>query len=461
MLERDPGSFRDPSGFVYRRDGVVLRQVNRAYLEEWLALEASGLMATLVRTKRLIPHEEVALELAAGPGEAVAVIRPEPLEFVSYPYEWTFSQLKDAALLTLDVQDAAMASGFTLKDASAFNVQFHRGRPLLIDSLSFERATPGAPWVAYRQFCEHFLAPLALMAYRDVRFGALLRDFIDGIPLDFAAELLPTRTWLRLGIAAHIRLHARAQHRYADQAVTADKKAGMSPARLQALVASLRSTVRRLDWQPAGTEWADYTENTNYDEAATNAKAALVERFLAAAAPKRVWDLGANTGRYSRIAADGGAWVLAPDGDPAAAERHYRALEKSVRARIMPLVIDLANPSPDLGWNGLERASFIGRANADVSLALALVHHLAIGRNIPLPDVAQLMARLSSELIIEWVPKEDSQVRRLLASRRDVFADYTEAGFRAAFEARFELVEEAPIPGTVRILMRYRRREPA
>ena len=226
-------------------------------------------------------------------------------------------------------------------------------------------------------------------------------------------------------------------------------------------MASLRSTVKRLDWRPAGTEWADYADNTNYDEAATTAKAALVERFLAAASPRRVWDLGANTGRYSRIAAAGGAWVLAPDGDPAAAEQLYRSLEKGVRARIMPLVIDLANPSPDLGWNGRERASFLARANADVSMALALVHHLAIGRNIPLPDVAELMARLSPELIIEWVPKEDSQVRRLLASRRDVFADYTEAGFRAAFEPRFDLVEEAPIPGTVRILMRYRRRDAA
>ena len=289
----------------------------------------------------------------------------------------------------------------------------------------------------------------------------MLRDFIDGIPLDFAAELLPTRTWLRLGIAAHIQLHARAQHRYADQAVEADKGAGDVAERgsRPSWPASVDGQAPR--WRPAGTEWADYADNTNYDEAATNAKAALVERFLGNRGPERVWDLGANTGRYSRIAADGGAWVLAPDSDPAAAERHYRSLENGRPASVMPLVIDLANPSPGLGWNGLERASILARANADVSMALALVHHLAIGRNIPLPDVAQLMARLSSELIIEWVPKEDSQVRRLLASRRDVFADYTEAGFRAAFEPRFELVEEAPIPGTVRILMRYRRREAA
>ena len=385
MLERDPGSFRDPSGFVYRRDDVLLRQVNRAYLEEWQALEASGLLASLIRSKRLIPHEDVALDLAASPGDAVAVIRPEPLEFVSYPYEWTFSQLKDAALLTLDVQDAAMAAGFTLKDASAFNVQFHGGRPLLIDSLSFERATPGAPWVAYRQFCEHFLAPLALMAYRDVRFGALLRDFIDGIPLDFAAELLPTRTWLRLGIAAHIRLHARAQHRYADHAVAVDKGAGMSPTRLEALVASLRSTVKRLDWQPAGTEWADYADNTNYDEAATNAKAGPGRTVPGGRRARASLGPGGQYGPLQPHRSRRRAWVLAPDGDPAAAERLYRSLEKTARRRIMPLVIDLANPSPDLGWNGLERASFIARANADLSMALALVHHLAIGRNIPLP----------------------------------------------------------------------------
>ena len=456
-IERDPGSFRDPSGFVFRRDGIIYRQIDRPYADDWAAVRAAGLLDRLIARGALIAHDEVALELAADPSTAVAVIRPEPLAFVSYPYEWTFSQLKDAALLTLDVQREALAAGFVLKDASAFNVQYHRGRPTLIDSLSFEPAVPEAPWVAYRQFCEHFLGPLALMAYKDIRFGTILRDYLDGIPLDLTSKLLPRRTRLRLGLAAHIHLHARAQRRYADEAVEGGSRGGMSRSRQDALLTSLRTTVEKLEWRPAGTEWADYAEHTSYDAAATDAKADLVRRYLRDAGSQAVWDLGANTGTYSRIAADEGAWVLAPDGDPAAAERLYRALDVAGRGRILPLVIDLANPSPDLGWAGRERASLTARSNADTVMALALIHHLAIGRNVPLGSIADYFARLAPNAIVEWVPKEDPMVVKLLASRRDVFADYTLEGFRAAFGERFGLVEEAEIPGTVRRLFRLRR----
>jgi hypothetical protein len=457
-IERDPGSFRDPSGFVFRREGTLYRQINRSYADDWTALGSSGLLDRLIARGALIAHEEVSSDLAAEPESAIAIIRPEPVEFISYPYEWTFSQLKDAALLTLDVQREALGSGFVLKDSSAFNVQFHRGRPTLIDSLSFERAEPDAPWVAYRQFCEHFLAPLALMAYRDIRCGLMLREHIDGIPLDLASRLLPTVTRVRLGPAAHIHLHARAQQRYADRAVESGTSRGMSRSRQEALLTSLRTTVEKLNWKPTGTEWADYADRTSYDVEATTSKESIVQRFLVASAGRHVWDLGANTGRYCRIAADLGAWVLAPDVDPAAAERHYRDLDSAGRSKILPLVIDLANPSPDLGWAGRERASFAARTNADTVMALALVHHLAIGRNIPLASIAAYFATLAQDAIVEWVPKEDSMVKKLLASRRDVFDDYTEAGFRAAFDERFNLVDEAGIPGTVRRLFLFRRR---
>ena len=457
--ERDPGSFRDPSGFVFRREGTLYRQIDRPYADEWSALRASGLLDRLIARGALIAHEEVATDLAAEPRTAVAVLRPERVGFISYPYEWTFSELKDAALLTLDVQREALGAGFVLKDASAYNVQFHRGRPTLIDSLSFERAEPEAPWVAYRQFCEHFLAPLALMAYKDVRCGLMLREFIDGIPLDLASRLLPRVTRIRLGPAAHIHLHARAQRRYADEAVDTGSRRGMSRSRQEALLTSLGTTIQKLTWEPEGTEWADYADQTSYDAEATTSKESIVRRFLVASGGRHIWDLGANTGRYCRIAADLGAWVLAPDVDPAAAERHYRGLDGAARSTILPLVIDLANPSPDLGWAGRERASFAARTNADTIMALALVHHLAIGRNIPLGSIGAYFATLARDAIIEWVPKDDAMVRKLLASRRDVFDDYTEDGFRAAFAERFELVDEAAIPGTVRRLFLFRRRD--
>ncbi|MDQ3937786.1 MAG: SAM-dependent methyltransferase, partial [Chloroflexota bacterium] len=192
---------------------MLYRQVHEEHAADWQQFQASGLYRQLIEQDRLIVHEEAPVAEAFD-SQAWMVLKPRPLEFISYPYEWTFGQLKDAALLTLAAQRDAITVGMTLKDASAYNVQFDNGQPLLIDALSFERRQDDEPWVAYRQFCQHFLAPLALMALRDVRCGLLLRDFVDGIPLDLAATLLPWRSRLRTGLAAHLHLHARAQQRH-------------------------------------------------------------------------------------------------------------------------------------------------------------------------------------------------------------------------------------------------------
>lgn len=456
---RDPGSFRDPGGFVYRRDGVLYRQVGPAAIADWEAFLASGLADRLIGGGRLIGHEIAPLELAAT-ADARAVIRPEAIDFISYPFEWTFSQLQDAALLTLDVELEALKAGWSLRDASAYNVQFRNARPVMIDSLSFEPHEDGRPWVAYRQFCEHFLAPLAVMARRDIRLGRLLRADPDGIPLDLAKGLLPWRTRLNMGLLSHLHLHANAQRRYAgnEDEGQAARGARISRQRLAGLIGNLRGTVAGLKWSPGGTEWSDYAENTSYGERATADKLRLVGEFVGQVPGTRAWDLGANTGRYSRIAADAGKHVLAFDIDPAAAERNYLAIRKEGRTDILPLILDLANPSPGIGWAGQERRSLIDRANPDVVLALALVHHLAISRNVPLPMLFDLFARLSPRAIVEFVPKDDPMVRRLLATREDVFPDYTLEGFRAAAGARFEIVREVPIAESPRVLFLLGRR---
>jgi hypothetical protein len=444
---------------MYRRDGVLLRQVNRVAAEEWMAVEASGLFTRLQTVGLLVPHEIADPALAADPERALVVIRPEPVPFISYPYEWTFGQLKAAALLTLQLQERAMAAGFELRDASAYNVQLLRGRPVFIDTLSFRRAQPGAPWIAYRQFCEHFLAPLALMARRDIRLGGMLRDHLDGIPLDLAAALLPGRSRLSLGLGSHVHLHARAQRRHADRPDSAAQASArtMSPTRQAALLDSLRRVIEGFSWTPAGTEWADYGTASSYDDASAARKRAIVADLLGAARPGVVWDLGANAGRYSAIAAGVADRVLALDIDPAASERHWRALQASGDTKILPLLQDLANPSPALGWDARERRSLFERAEGATLMALALVHHLAIGRNVPLPMLSATLARLGDQLLIEWVPKEDPMVRRMLATREDVFRDYTETGFRAAFERDFAVEVARPVEGTPRVMYLLRR----
>jgi hypothetical protein len=456
----DPASFRDPSGFVFRREGILYRQVQPPAAADWEAFGSSGLLDRLVADRLLVDHNDAPPELAALP-DAVAVLQPRPLDFISYPYEWSFSQLKEAALLTLELQLRALDAGMRLKDASAYNIQLDAGRPILIDTLSFEVAAPTEPWPAYRQFCEHFLAPLALMAHRDVRCGLMLRDFIDGIPLDLAARLLPGRTRLNLGLASHIHLHAGAQRRASKDAPPASdapkRERRISATGQRALLDSLQRTVAGLKWEPT-SHWTEYASSTSYSDAATASKGEIAREMLASVGGSTAWDVGANTGVYSAMAADAGYRVIAWDQDAGSVEAHWRRVRGGSGPRILPLICDLANPSPAIGWALEERASFLERGEPDVMLALALVHHLAIGNNVPLPGVARLFARMAPMAIVEFVPKEDPMTRGLLAARRDIFGHYTLEGFRAAFGDSFRIVREAPVTDSPRTLFLLERR---
>lgn len=410
----------------------------------------SGLYDKLVKAGLLIPHVEV----DQPPAETELfhkIIQPERVQFISYPYEWSFNQLKDAALATLSIQRRALKVGMSLKDASAYNIQFVRGKATLIDTLSFEIYKEGQPWVAYRQFCQHFLAPLALMALRDVRLNQLLRVYIDGVPLDLASGLLPSKTRLNFGLLTHIHLHAGAQKRYSGADVKS-RAATMSKQAMTGLIDSLDSTVRNLEWRPGGTEWGNYYEITNYSDAAFEHKKQLVRNWSARIKPALVWDLGANQGVFSRVAAENGAFVVSSDIDPTAVEQNYRQAKTEKMENILPLLLDLTNPSPSIGWANEERDSFGGRGPADMLLALALIHHLAISNNVPLLQIADFFAGLGTWLVIEFVPKADSQVQKLLVSREDIFPNYTPEGFEAAFQQRFRIAEAINVRESERTL---------
>lgn len=451
-------SFRDPAGFVFQVDGVVRRQVSLAGKPAYDALVTTGLYDELVDERLLVSHRETLSSESWGP-ECFRIIEPERIPFVTYPYEWCFSQLRDAALLTLEIQERALARGVTLKDASAYNVQFVDGHPVFIDTLSFEPYEPGSPWIAYRQFCQHFLAPLLLMSLVDVRLLGLLRVHLDGIPLDLASGLLPRRSWLRPTTLLHVHLHARSLRRHANTHLnTLPANVSVSMTAMRGLIDSLRSAVSSLQWMPVGTEWADYTESNRYSPEAEAEKANLVDSYIRTITPGVVWDLGANTGSYSRIAAHRGWRVLSFDVDPAAVEKNYRLVKEHRDERILPLLLDLTNPSAGLGWANGERMAWVDRGMPDAILALALVHHLAIANNVPLPMVAEFFAGIASILVIEFVPKADSQVQRLIGSRKDIFPDYTQDGFEGAFQEFFEIIESDPIPSSERWLYLMRRK---
>ncbi|MBW1879009.1 MAG: SAM-dependent methyltransferase [Deltaproteobacteria bacterium] len=450
---RVPGSFRDPSGFLFRHQGRVYRHVGPRYAEDYALLMDSGLHAALVADGDLVDHEEVDDLIAPDASPPFRTLLPEQIDTLSWPYEWCFGQLGDAALLTLRVHRKALEHGMCLKDASAYNVQFRHGRPVLIDTLSFARWDTDAPWVAYQQFCKHFLAPLALMAKVDIRLAGLLRVHIDGIPLDLASRLLPWGTRLSPGLAAHLHLHARAQRTWGDAAGEGKPppKPSFSHNAMIGLVGSLEKAVRGLRWEPSGTEWADYYARTSYDDEALQHKTDLVAALIDEVGPTSAWDLGANDGRFSRLAVERGASTVAWDLDPAAVERCWRGCREE-RIDLLPLVLDLTNPSPGLGWAHTERASLQDRGPVDLVMALALVHHLAIGNNVPLDRIAAWLVRLGGSLIVEFVPKSDPQVRRMLATREDVFPDYTWEGFEAAFSRHATIARREPVPGTERSL---------
>jgi ribosomal protein L11 methylase PrmA len=453
-VEKDPASFRDPSGFVFWKGGTLYRQVNTLYEDHYRKLMDGGLYADLVKHRQLLAHDEVEFAFDQHPG-AYRVIEPQRVRFISYPYEWSFSQLKDAALLTLTLQRKALYHGMTLKDASAYNVQFLDGKPVLMDTLSFETYVEGQAWVAYRQFCQHFLAPLLLMAQGDVRLGQFLRLYIDGIPLDIASKLLPKRSYAQLGTLMHIHLHARAQQRYSGARATQPTRPLQKSALLN-IIDSLTQTINGLK-PHLDTAWMDYYQGDSYIDEGLAHKKRVVDQFITTANPAVVWDMGANTGVFSRLASAKDISTVAWDIDAGAVELNYRQVKQNNETNLLPLIVDLTNPSPGLGWANEERRSLSERANADLLLVLALVHHLAIVNNVPLARIAAFFAQLAPALIIEFVPKSDAKVKELLASRADIFPNYTQDGFEAAFRTVYDIIESHPIPQSERTLYLMRR----
>ena len=451
-----PSSFRDPAGYVFRRDGILYRGIRAPGRPHFDALMSSGLYEELVAAGLLINHEEVP---SAGdrPGDLYKVIRPEEVPFVSYPYEWSFSQLQDAALATLEIEKRALARGLSLVDASAYNIQFLRGRPVLIDTLSLRKSIDGEPWTAYRQYCQHFLAPLALMSLRDIRLGQLARVYLDGIPLDLASSLLPLGSRRRPSLLLHLHLHARSQKRFEARTVPAARRT-IGRHALLGLVDSLESGTRKLRWRASGTEWADYYEDTNYSGEGREDKRRTVEEFAAAVRPRTLWDFGGNVGTFSRAAAASGASAVSFDIDPACVEKNYLRVRAEKEQNILPLLLDLTNPSPPAGWENTERMGLFERGPADAILALALIHHLAIGNNVPFDRIARLLARAGRHLLVEFVPKSDSQVKRLLVTREDIFVSYTQAEFERSFGEIFEIRRRVPLRGSERALYVMERR---
>jgi hypothetical protein len=458
----DPGSFRDPSTTVFYAEGVVLRGLDAEAAADWAALSQAPFFASAAKAGRIVgttalTDAEAKRVTPEGKSWPV-VLKHDRVPFVSYPYEWTFSQLQDAALLHLDLLIEALDAGLSMKDGYAYNVQWHGARPTFIDVPSFERGT-GGPWPGYRQFCRTFLFPLLLTAHKDVSFRPLLRGQVDGIEPKQIRLMMSLRDSVKAGVLRNVVLHsavdarAAAKERGSRQVGEDLQKAGFNAEIAKAAAKSLRKLVAGLTWTVGETIWKDYRQRNSYSDEDTAAKQTFVDAALAGQGYGLVWDLGANDGAYARIAAKHAGYVVAADFDEGAIDPLYRALKAEGNTTILPLVIDLADPSPGIGWRNRERPAFFDRTKPDVVLMLALLHHLAITANVPLPEIVDWMRSFGSRIVVEFVHTDDVQVQRLLANKPEgLFPDYRVDVFERLLAERFTVEKQVPLPSGTRTL---------
>lgn len=389
-----------------------------------------------------------------------AVLRHELIPFISWPYEWTPGMLRDAALLTLDVTLEAIEGDLMVKDATPYNVQFRGARPVFVDVGSFERLVPGEPWAGYRQFCMQFLYPLMLQAWKGVPFQPWMRGALEGITPTQMRGLISFRDRFRKGATLHVVAHSRLDRKYSERGLTGGevkqelKRAGFGKEMLRANVRKMRNIVESLEWSPPASVWTRYREIATYTGDEDAVKMNFVRKACAASPGLGlVWDLGANDGRYSRIAAEHADYVLAVDLDPSTVEILYRDLKDDAgRENILPLVMNLTDPSPGIGWRGAERRPFEERGKPDMVLALALLHHVSITGNVPMREIVDWLRSLDAALVVEFMTREDPMVKKLLSAKRVGHADYDQPFFEQLLGERFDVREQERLPSATRVL---------
>lgn len=452
----DGGSYRDRAGRVFRRDGEIYRGVRADALDTWRAVAAKPFYRDLEREGKVVATSEAARELAP---EWDGVLHHERVPVVSYLYEWPFGMLRRAALLHLEILDRALSDGVTLRDATPFNVQWVGTRPVFIDVLSFAPLAEGALWTGYRQFCEQFLYPLLIEAYKGIPFQPWLRGHIDGIDAEAASRLLMPSKVLRPGVLKHVYLHAalqRSMRARTSMSVAKEIRTQQHVHSRELIRANVRNLTKIIEGLRgnASSDWTEYEGTHSYSPEDRAAKERFVAEALRESRPAVTFDIGCNTGAFSEIAAQHCASVVAVDSDPQVIERLFARGHE----RILPLVWDLADPSPGLGWRGRERPPLHERLRPDLTLALALIHHLVLGRNILLSEVIAELGSFGGDAVIEWVDRTDPMAARMLDRKDEPFEDYTLANFEEQLARAFVIERKQPLASGSRALYFVRSR---
>lgn len=438
------GSFRDRDGRVYHYQGRVFRGLSETALDNFRILQENPFYQKLAESGKLVGTCELSDEENPLPDDMKSqwsgFLEHDSVPVISYPYEWTFSMLKAAAALQLHLVERAVSNGFTLKDATPYNIQFVNRKPVFIDIPSFEPLQQGEPWAGYRQFCEMFLFPLLLQAYKKCNFQPFMRASINGIDVQTAASIFGIRDRFRKGVMSHVWLQSKLDQRFGGSSENVRsnlKSAGFNKELILVNVRKLQKLVKKLEWQATGSEWGDYTEFHNYSEDDHVLKEEFIRKAIVDEKPVTVWDIGCNTGQFSRIAASTCHQVLSTDIDHVAVERLF--LNPDTPDNILPLVQNIADPSPNWGWRNRERSDLQTRSQPDLVLCLALIHHVVITANIPLAEFIDWLAGLTDKLVIEYVSRKDDKVQTLLRNKEDKYKDYSRESLEMNLNRHFDI----------------------
>lgn len=460
------GSFRDPSGFVYKANGRIFRGVSEQIKEDVIEFLHSDFYKRnahkkIVGTTQINERDVVEAGITADIAKRHALwLEHDVVDFITYPYEWSFELLKSAALLHLELHIEALSEGYDIKDASAYNIQFLGCQPVFIDTLSFCKYRENSYWVGYKQFCEQFLAPLALNAYGKVDFNHWFRGALEGVDLVSASRLLPTTSFLSLTLLTNLHVQAWAMSKVnsTKSLKLANKKSGLPKKNYIYLLESLHRFIYKL--KPyTDTYWSKYKYNSSYTESGAKEKEAIVLEFLKRHGVQRLLDIGCNTGYYSEKAIGVGvSRVIGTDFDCGALNVAAKnALGKNLN--FTPIYFDICNPSPAGGWNLDERMPTKQRFNnIDATVSLAVVHHIVIGRNIPLDEYVDWLVGLAPHGLVEFVPKRDPMVMGLLSNREDIFPDYEEEIFLNMLSRKTNITGVYPLTNSSRVLIAFSRK---
>ena len=458
-LSFENGSFRDRTSRVLIHRNHVFRALDSLALQQWHHLKELDFYKHGVECQKIIDTRERSLAEFDLPllqtRQWEGLLEHQRIPFISYPYEWSFEMLKDAALLHLDLLHQGLLANILMKDATPYNIQWRGSRPVFIDTASFVKMPKGSAWSGYRQFCELFLFPLMLQAYKNIPFQPWLRGSLEGINAADLRSVMSVADLIRPGVLMHVVLQAKLQKSYNDSFNDAQKtlkKAGFNKDLIIHNVTNLKRILHKLQWKTSKSTWSNYVNEHNYSDNDLEEKKSFVRNITSSGKYKIIWDLGCNTGTFSRIAAANSEYVVAIDNDPLTIDHLYRSLKDHGDTNVLPLVGNIADPSPGIGWNNLERKPLTDRGKPDLIMGLALIHHLVIGANVPLDEVISWFARIGGDLLVEYVDRADSMTQKLLINKDDHYSDYTQENFEHLLSRHFSSIDKKPLQSANRTL---------